>query len=157
MFSDVHLLPYNCRDSTMHPSQRRFRQHSPTSSRSASTCRYTHISYNKEQDILRNTVIGKNSKKSDLIACSCVAQPGAFDLVGYIIYDVEGKPYQSVFYNGTIEVVESGGLLSGESVFLITLGIALLLLLGLWAYSQVQRLTKVNHRISFSFFPVNQG
>jgi len=79
-----------------------------------------------------------------------VAQPGAFDLVGYIIYDVEGKPYQSVFYNGTIEVVESGGLLSGESVFLLTLGIGLLLLLGLWAYSQVQRLTKVNHWISFS-------
>lgn len=72
-----------------------------------------------------------------------VAQPGAFDLVGYVIYDVEGKAYQNVFYNGTIEVVESGGLLSGESVFLITLGIALLLLLGLWAYSQVQRLTKV--------------
>lgn len=92
-----------------------------------------------------------NLERSDLTWCCCfLSQPGAFDLVGYVIYDVEGKPYQSVFYNGTIEVVESGGLLSGESVFLITLGIGLLLLLGLWAYSQVQRLTKVNHWISFS-------
>ncbi|KAH0912902.1 hypothetical protein HID58_036223 [Brassica napus] len=83
-----------------------------------------------------------------IFAVSQYLQPGAFDLVGYIIYDVEGKPYQSVFYNGTIEVVESGGLLSGESVFLITLGIALLLLLGLWAYSQVQRLTKKTKKVS---------
>ncbi|KAH0929554.1 hypothetical protein HID58_015281 [Brassica napus] len=83
-----------------------------------------------------------------VFAVSQYLQPGAFDLVGYVIYDVEGKPYQSVFYNGTIEVVESGGLLSGESVFLITLGIALLLLLGLWAYSQVQRLTKKTKKVS---------
>uniref|UniRef100_A0A1J3E7G8 Translocon-associated protein subunit alpha n=1 Tax=Noccaea caerulescens TaxID=107243 RepID=A0A1J3E7G8_NOCCA len=83
-----------------------------------------------------------------IFAVSQYLQPGAFDLVGYIIYDVEGKPHQSVFYNGTIEVVESGGLLSGESVFLITLGIALLLLLGLWAYSQVQRLTKKTKKVS---------
>ncbi|ESQ46007.1 hypothetical protein EUTSA_v10000294mg [Eutrema salsugineum] len=83
-----------------------------------------------------------------IFAVSQYLQPGAFDLVGYIIYDVEGKAHQSVFYNGTIEVVESGGLLSGESVFLITLGIALLLLLGLWAYSQVQRLTKKTKKVS---------
>ncbi|EOA27737.1 hypothetical protein CARUB_v10023890mg [Capsella rubella] len=83
-----------------------------------------------------------------IFAVSQYLQPGAFDLVGYVIYDVEGKPYQSVFYNGTIEVVESGGLLSGESVFLITLGIGLLLLLGLWAYSQVQRLTKKTKKVS---------
>ncbi|CAH2061637.1 unnamed protein product, partial [Thlaspi arvense] len=85
---------------------------------------------------------------SYIFAVSQYLQPGAFDLVGYIIYDVEGKAYQSVFYNGTIEVVESGGLLSGESVFLLTLGIALLLLLGLWAYSQVQRLTKKTKKVS---------
>ncbi|KFK41725.1 hypothetical protein AALP_AA2G164800 [Arabis alpina] len=85
---------------------------------------------------------------SYIFAVSQYLQPGAFDLVGYIIYDVQGKPFQSVFYNGTIEVVESGGLLSGESVFLITLGIALLLLLGLWAYSQVQRLTKKTKKVS---------
>ncbi|XP_010429010.1 PREDICTED: translocon-associated protein subunit alpha [Camelina sativa] len=85
---------------------------------------------------------------SYIFAVSQYLQPGAFDLVGYIIYDVEGKPFQSVFYNGTIEVVESGGLISGESVFLITLGIGLLLLLGLWAYSQVQRLTKKTKKVS---------
>ncbi|CAN8283747.1 unnamed protein product [Cochlearia groenlandica] len=85
---------------------------------------------------------------SYIFAVSQYLQPGAFDLVGYIIYDVEGKPYQSVFYNGTIEVVESGGLVSGESVFLITLGIALLSFLGLWAYSQVQRLTKKTKKVS---------
>ncbi|KAM3212738.1 hypothetical protein ACQJBY_065658 [Aegilops geniculata] len=52
------------------------------------------------------------------------------------------KFLQNVFYNGTIEVIEVGGLLSVESVFLITLGIALLGLLGLWAYGQVQQLSK---------------
>ncbi|KAE8767128.1 hypothetical protein D1007_61554 [Hordeum vulgare] len=70
-------------------------------------------------------------------------QPGAYDLVGYIVYEIDQHPYQNVFYNGTIEVVEVGGLLSVESVFLITLGIALLGLLGLWAYGQVQQLSKV--------------
>uniref|UniRef100_M8B6L1 Uncharacterized protein n=1 Tax=Aegilops tauschii TaxID=37682 RepID=M8B6L1_AEGTA len=69
-------------------------------------------------------------------------QPGAYDLVGYIVYEIDQHPYQNVFYNGTIEVVEVGGLLSVESVFLITLGIALLGLLGLWAYGQVQQLSK---------------
>jgi len=70
-------------------------------------------------------------------------QPGAYDLVGYIVYEIDQHPYQNVFYNGTIEVVEAGGLLSVESVFLITLGIALLGLFGLWAYGQVQQLSKV--------------
>jgi translocon-associated protein subunit alpha len=69
-------------------------------------------------------------------------QPGAYDLVGYIVYEIDQHPYQNVFYNGTIEVVEAGGLLSVESVFLITLGIALLGLFGLWAYGQVQQLSK---------------
>jgi hypothetical protein len=77
----------------------------------------------------------------DLILVSL--QPGAYDLVGYIVYEIDQHPYQNVFYNGTIEVVEVGGLLSVESVFLITLGIALLGLFGLWAYGQVQQLSKV--------------
>ena len=72
-----------------------------------------------------------------------LVQPGAYDLVGYIVYEIDQHPYQNVFYNGTIEVVEAGGLLSVESVFLITLGIALLGLFGLWAYGQVQQLSKV--------------
>jgi translocon-associated protein subunit alpha len=65
-------------------------------------------------------------------------QPGAYDLVGYIVYEIDQHPYQNVFYNGTAEVVESGGLLSVESVFLIALGIALLGLfgfVGLWSGS----------------------
>ncbi|XP_021900472.1 translocon-associated protein subunit alpha-like [Carica papaya] len=69
-------------------------------------------------------------------------QPGTFDLVGTIVYEIDEHPYQSVFYNGTIEVVESGGFLSVESVFLVTLGVALLVLLGLWIHGQLQRFTK---------------
>ncbi|KAM0846382.1 hypothetical protein ACQ4PT_055713 [Festuca glaucescens] len=75
-------------------------------------------------------------------AVSKFLQPGAYDLVGYIVYEIDQHPYQNVFYNGTIEIVEVGGLLSVESVFLITLGIALLGLFGLWAYGQVQQLSK---------------
>ncbi|MBA0683074.1 hypothetical protein Goari_024750, partial [Gossypium aridum] len=55
-------------------------------------------------------------------------EPGTFDLVGNIFYEIDQHPYQSTFYNGTIEVVEAGGFLSVESVFLVTLGIALLVL-----------------------------
>lgn len=71
------------------------------------------------------------------------AQPGNFDLVGTIIYEIDQHPYQSTFYNGTIEVVESGGFLNIESVFLVTLGIALLVLGGLWIHGQIQNLSKV--------------
>lgn len=70
-------------------------------------------------------------------------QPGTFDLVGTIIYEIDNHPYQSTYYNGTIEVVEAGSLLSIESVFLITLGFALLVLLGLWIHGQIQHLSKV--------------
>ena len=70
-------------------------------------------------------------------------QPGTFDLVGTIIYDIDQHPYQSTFYNGTIEVVEAGVFLSVESVFLVTLGIALLVLLGFWLHGQFQRISKV--------------
>lgn len=71
-------------------------------------------------------------------------QPGSFDLVGSIVYEIDQHPYQTVFYNGTIEVVEAGGFLSVESVFLITLGVALLGLFGLWAYGQIQQISKVS-------------
>ncbi|WCJ39799.1 Translocon-associated protein (TRAP) alpha subunit [Euphorbia peplus] len=73
-------------------------------------------------------------------------QPGNFDLVGTIIYEIDMQPYQSTFYNGTIEVVESGGFLSIESVFLVTLGSALLVLLGLWIHGQIQNLSKKTKR-----------
>ncbi|MCL7026589.1 hypothetical protein MKW94_017548, partial [Papaver nudicaule] len=68
--------------------------------------------------------------------------PGTFDLVGTIIYEINQKPYQSTFYNGTVEVVEAGGLLSIESVFLICLGLGLLTLSGLWVYGQIQNFSK---------------
>ncbi|KAK8582460.1 hypothetical protein V6N13_069237 [Hibiscus sabdariffa] len=69
-------------------------------------------------------------------------QPGTFDLVGTIVYEIDQYPYQNTFYNGTIEVVEAGGFVSVESVFLVTLGIALLVLLGLWLHGQFQHITK---------------
>ncbi|KAK9941659.1 hypothetical protein M0R45_007358 [Rubus argutus] len=81
-----------------------------------------------------------------LFAVSKFLQPGTFDLVGTIIYEIDQQPYQSTFYNGTIEVVEAGSLLSIESVFLITLGFALLVLLGLWIHGQIQQLSKKTKR-----------
>ncbi|XP_006487409.2 translocon-associated protein subunit alpha [Citrus sinensis] len=77
-----------------------------------------------------------------IFAVSKFLQPGTFDLVGSIVYEVDQHPYQSTFYNGTIEVVESGGFISIESVFLVTLGIALLVLFGLWIHGQVKQLSK---------------
>ncbi|KAI4367710.1 hypothetical protein MLD38_023419 [Melastoma candidum] len=73
-------------------------------------------------------------------------QAGNFDLVGTIIYEINQQPYQSTFYNGTIEVVEAGGFLSMESVFLVTLGLALLVLLGLWINGRIQQLSKKTKR-----------
>ncbi|KAK4757232.1 hypothetical protein SAY87_007359 [Trapa incisa] len=73
-------------------------------------------------------------------------QPGNFDLVGTIFYEIDEQPYQSTFHNGTIEVVEVGGFLSMESVFLSTLGIALLVLLGLWIHGRLQHLSKKTKR-----------
>ncbi|EPS67246.1 hypothetical protein M569_07531, partial [Genlisea aurea] len=69
-------------------------------------------------------------------------QPGAFDLVGFVVYEIDQHPYQSTFYNGTIEVSEAGGPLSVESVFLFSLGVALLGLLGFWLRAQFQQFSK---------------
>ncbi|MQM03978.1 hypothetical protein Taro_036770 [Colocasia esculenta] len=77
-----------------------------------------------------------------IFAVSKYLQPGSFDLVGTIFYEVEQHPFMSTFYNGTIEVVEAGGLFNIESVFLVTLGVALVSLLVLWAYGQIQNLSK---------------
>ncbi|KAJ4716729.1 Translocon-associated protein subunit alpha [Melia azedarach] len=77
-----------------------------------------------------------------VFAVSKFLQSGTFDLVGSIVYEIDQHPYQSTFYNGTIEVVEAGGFVSVESVFLVTLGIALLVLLGLWVQGQVKQLSK---------------
>ena len=63
--------------------------------------------------------------------------------MGTIVYEIDQHPYQSVFYNGTIEVVEAGGFVSIESVFLVFLGIALLVFFGVWIRGQIQNLSKV--------------
>ncbi|KAL7002590.1 hypothetical protein U1Q18_003742 [Sarracenia purpurea var. burkii] len=82
-----------------------------------------------------------------IFAVSKFLQPGTFDLVGTVLYDIDQNPYQSTFYNGTIEVAEAGGPLSVESVFLFCLGIALLGLLGLWIRNQIQNLSKKTKRV----------
>ncbi|KAF3650067.1 Translocon-associated protein subunit alpha [Capsicum annuum] len=81
-----------------------------------------------------------------IFAVSKFMQPGSFDLVGTIVYEVDQNPYQSTFYNGTIEVTEPCGLLSVESVFLFCLGIAVIGLLGLWIRGQIQNLSKKTKR-----------
>lgn len=70
-------------------------------------------------------------------------QAGTFDLVGIIVYEIDSTAYQSTFYNGTIEVTEAGGPLSVESVFLFSLGVALLVLLGMWIHTQISQFSKV--------------
>ncbi|GFP84631.1 translocon-associated protein subunit alpha [Phtheirospermum japonicum] len=75
-------------------------------------------------------------------------QPGPYDLVGTIVYEIDQNPYQSTFYNGTIEVTEVGGLLSVESVFLFFLGVALLGLLGVWIRCQIQHFSKKTKRVA---------
>ncbi|KAE8716859.1 Translocon-associated protein subunit alpha [Hibiscus syriacus] len=79
-------------------------------------------------------------------AVSKYLQPGTFDLVGIIVYEIDQHPYQTTFYNGTIEAVEAGGFLSVESVFLVTLGVALLVLLGLRLQGQFQHFSKKTKR-----------
>ncbi|KAL6346697.1 hypothetical protein AAG906_000315 [Vitis piasezkii] len=81
-----------------------------------------------------------------IFAVSKYLQPGTFDLVGTIVYEIDQHPYQSVFYNGTIEVVEAGGFVSIESVFLVFLGIALLVFFGVWIRGQIQNLSKKTKR-----------
>ncbi|CAI0376912.1 unnamed protein product [Linum tenue] len=81
-----------------------------------------------------------------IFAVSKFLQAGTFDLVGTIIYEIDQQAYQSTFYNGTVEVVESGGFLSVESVFLICLGSALLVLFGLWIHGQILNLSKVKKK-----------
>ncbi|XP_059647514.1 translocon-associated protein subunit alpha-like [Cornus florida] len=76
-----------------------------------------------------------------IFSVSKFLQAGTFDLVGTIFYDIDQNPYQSTFYNGTIEVSEAGSL-GIESIILFVLGITLVALLGLWIRSQIQHLSK---------------
>ncbi|XP_057845245.2 translocon-associated protein subunit alpha [Cryptomeria japonica] len=75
-------------------------------------------------------------------------QPGSFDLVGSISYEVDEQLFQTVFYNGTIEVVEASGIISIETVFLITLGISFIGLLGVWVQGQIQRISQKTKKTS---------
>ncbi|PSS34307.1 Translocon-associated protein subunit alpha like [Actinidia chinensis var. chinensis] len=79
-----------------------------------------------------------------IFAVSKFLQSGTYDLVGTIVYEIEENPYQSTFYNGTIEVAEASGPLSVESVFLFFLGIALVGFFGIWIRNQIQHLSKVS-------------
>ncbi|KAK9666836.1 hypothetical protein RND81_14G214900 [Saponaria officinalis] len=81
-----------------------------------------------------------------LFAVSKYLQAGTFDLVGKIVYEIEKTPYQSTFYNGTIEVAEASGPLTIETVFLVTLATSLLTALGFWIRGQLQRLSKKSKR-----------
>ncbi|KAD7478943.1 hypothetical protein E3N88_02079 [Mikania micrantha] len=83
-----------------------------------------------------------------IFAVSKFLQPGTFDLVGTITYEIDQKPYQNTFYDSTIEVTEAGGFVSAETVFLVTLGLALTVLLGLWVRSQLQFLSKKTKKIT---------
>ncbi|KAK4424093.1 Translocon-associated protein subunit alpha [Sesamum alatum] len=83
-----------------------------------------------------------------IFAVSKFLQPGEFDLVGTIVYEIDQYPYQSTFHNGTVEVTEVGGLFSVESVFLFCLAVALLGLLGFWIRSQIQNLSKKTKRVT---------
>ncbi|XP_031105960.1 translocon-associated protein subunit alpha-like [Ipomoea triloba] len=76
-------------------------------------------------------------------------QPGTFDLVGSVIYEINRQPYQNIFYNRTIEVTEPGGLVSVESIFLVCLGVAFVTLLGFWIRDQIQKNTTTNRSFVF--------
>nr|GMD87144.1 translocon-associated protein subunit alpha-like [Ipomoea batatas] len=76
-------------------------------------------------------------------------QPGTFDLVGSVIYEINRQPYQNIFYNSTIEVTEPGGLVNVEFVFLVCLGIAFVALLGFWIRDQIQKNTTTNRSFVF--------
>lgn len=93
----------------------------------------------------------------DLLPFFFILQSGAYDLVGTIVYEIDQNPYQSTFYNGTIEVTEVGGMFSVESVFLFCLAVALLGLLGFWIQSQVQNFSKVITLSSLVLFVCSGG
>ncbi|KAJ9550612.1 hypothetical protein OSB04_014657 [Centaurea solstitialis] len=61
-----------------------------------------------------------------IFAVSKFLQPGTFDLVGTIVYEIDQLPI--------------------ETVFLVSLGISLLVFLGLWVRGQIQNLSKKTKR-----------
>ncbi|GAB2219443.1 hypothetical protein Droror1_Dr00007078 [Drosera rotundifolia] len=79
-------------------------------------------------------------------AVSKYLQAGTFDLIGTIVYEIDQQPYQSTFFNGTVEVIEPSGFLSIETVFLVLLGLGLVIALGLWIQARVQNFSKISKR-----------
>ncbi|MCO5558043.1 hypothetical protein L7F22_011618 [Adiantum nelumboides] len=73
-------------------------------------------------------------------------QPGLFDLVATILYEVDGTPHQSVFYNGTVEVEEANGFVRGETLFLFALAFGIVALLGVWLAGRFQKLSKKSRK-----------
>ena len=71
-------------------------------------------------------------------------QPREFGLATFIVYEVDGEDFVSPAYNATIEITEPSGSVSGEAVFLGLLATALLGLAGMWAYTQLQKISKVS-------------
>uniref|UniRef100_A0A1J3I0Z1 Translocon-associated protein subunit alpha n=1 Tax=Noccaea caerulescens TaxID=107243 RepID=A0A1J3I0Z1_NOCCA len=81
-----------------------------------------------------------------VFAVSKFLQAGAFDLVGTIIYEIDGKQYKNTFYNGTIEVVEDGPLFRMESVFLIGLLISIIIVVTIYIQNSLKHMTKKTKR-----------
>ncbi|KAL3621308.1 hypothetical protein CASFOL_036220 [Castilleja foliolosa] len=81
-----------------------------------------------------------------IFAVSKFLQSGTYDLVGTIVYEIDQQPYQSTFYNGTIEVTEEGGMFSVESVFMFCLAVAIIVLLGFQIRTKIQQFSKKNKR-----------
>ncbi|KAL3614005.1 hypothetical protein CASFOL_042079 [Castilleja foliolosa] len=77
-----------------------------------------------------------------IFAVSKFLQSGTYDLVGTIVYEIDQQPYQSTFYNGTIEVTEEGGMFSVESVFVFCLTVAIVILLVFHIRTKIQQFSK---------------
>ncbi|XP_024376631.2 translocon-associated protein subunit alpha isoform X2 [Physcomitrium patens] len=94
------------------------------------------------------TIVTTGSKGSYSYSFSSnkLLQAGIYDLVGYVVYEIDGGLYKNVFHNGSIDVLENGGFVKGETIFLCSLGLGILGLLGMWAYSQAQNFLKKRKR-----------
>ncbi|KAH7436523.1 hypothetical protein KP509_05G024200 [Ceratopteris richardii] len=110
-----------------------------------------HVSYDhryKVQDFysmnFENATVPKSVQASFpySLTVSKYLQPGSFDLVATILYEVDEVPYQSVFYNGSVEVAEADGFVRGETLFLVMLGGGVIVLFGVWVSSRFQKLSK---------------
>ncbi|KAG0595551.1 hypothetical protein M758_UG176300 [Ceratodon purpureus] len=97
-----------------------------------------------------STVVSPSGKGTFnyLFSINKFLQPGIYDLVGHVVYEMDGKVYRNVFHNGTIDVVEGGMFVKGETIFLSSLGLGFLGLLGMWAYAKVQEFIKKQRRIN---------